>query len=129
MQGSNILCTDYSGRTFMRSVCAQPLTGPHVRLTNRPNRTTLGYYIWIHPTPPGCILNCPGALVPISADIPQDNIHLFIRSISFCCQACIQAQKQKLLSTILSCCNEISAKYTSLPHFYSWIFRVSIIQL
>lgn len=99
--GQNVHAKCLCPTSCVRDVHTQPLTGPHVRLTNRPNRTNLGYYIWIHPTPPGCVLESPGALVQISADIPQDNIHLFIRSMSLCCQACIQAQTTEHHSKLL----------------------------
>ncbi len=59
------------------------------------------------------------ALVQIWEEIPQDTIRRLIRSTS-------TWGPYKLLSTILSCCNEISAKWTSLlHHFFTLIFGVS----
>ncbi len=55
----------------------------------------------------------------------KDAIPHLIRSMPRC-QACIQARggPYKLKSTILSCCNEISAKWTSLlHHFFHFDFR------
>ncbi|KAI4876983.1 hypothetical protein NFI96_002430 [Prochilodus magdalenae] len=58
-------------------------------------------------------------LVQIWEEIPQDTIHRLIKSMW---------RPYKLLSTILSCCNGISVKWTSLlHHFFALIFRSALI--
>ncbi len=75
---------------------------------------------------PQTVQNLSDALVQIWEEIPQNTIRWFIRSMPWHYQSCIQARlPYKLLSTILSCFSEISAKWTSLLHnFFTLISGV-----
>ncbi len=53
------------------------------------NRTPLGHYVLVHPTPPGCILDCPGAQWCPGPDLGGNTPGHYPSSH---CQACIQAR-------------------------------------
>ncbi len=86
------------------------------------NRSPLGHYVLFHLA--GCTSDCPGAQWCPGPDLwgnNLDTIRRLIKSMRWCCQASMWGP-YKLLSTVLSCCNEISAKLTSLLHNFSLRF-------
>lgn len=80
-----------------------------------------------HQIAPQTVHNLSDVLLYIWEEIPQDTVHHVRNTMLSSMHTCMWGP-HKLLSTILSCCNENSAKWTSLPHhFFTLSFRASLI--